>query len=134
MSKVAFLDEMIADMQAGTYDFTVDGKCSNCGNCCSDFLPISQREINKIKDYIKKHKIKEQKKMIPAAVPVIDLTCPFRSESQKKCMIYEVRPLICMDFQCNNPRQGIKACDEMYNEPRPCVSMRKTFFPKKKHP
>ena len=36
---------------------TCNGKCSSCGECCSDILPLDNFEIKKIRDYINKHKI-----------------------------------------------------------------------------
>lgn len=128
MSKVAFFDEMIDDMKAGIYDYTVDGKCSNCGSCCSNFLPISKKEIETIKKYITVHKITEQKHVVPAAIPVADWTCPFRSDTLKKCLIYKVRPLICREWQCDKPKNNRWANDALFQEKRMIVSMRQTFF------
>lgn len=130
MSKLNFIDEAIADMNSGIYDFTVDGKCSNCGSCCSDLLPVSQKEIEVIRKYINKHGIKEQKRIFPTAHPTIDFTCPFRSETEKKCTIYAVRPLICRDWQCDKPSKAILADKKLLKEPRFCVSMRAVFFGK----
>jgi hypothetical protein len=31
-------------------DNTVNGKCSRCGECCSNLLPLSEKEISDIKD------------------------------------------------------------------------------------
>lgn len=81
--KVGFLNEIIKDMEAGVFDYTKNGECSNCGNCCSDFLPISPEEIRRIEKYIKKHGIKEQKHFLPTAiVPMVDMVCPFRSNAE----------------------------------------------------
>ena len=52
--KVGFLNEVIKDMEAGVFDYTKNSECSNCGNCCADLLPISQDEICRIREYIKK--------------------------------------------------------------------------------
>lgn len=127
--KVGFLNEVLADMKAGVYDFTKDGKCSNCGECCADILPISTEEIRKIRAYIKKHRIQEQKHFFPLAdVPVADFTCPFRSTAERKCVIYEVRPAICRDFQCDKPRKQIEADKALYHGIYFPRSMRGTFF------
>ena len=90
-------------MNEGVYDFTKDGQCSNCGSCCSRFLPVSGKEIKVIRRYVRKKKIREQWHLYPTAFPQDDWTCPFRSEAERKCMIYEVRPAICRDFQCDKP-------------------------------
>ena len=41
-------------------DNSVCGKCSKCGECCTNFLPISQKELNKIVEYVIDNKIKPQ--------------------------------------------------------------------------
>lgn len=131
---IGTIEQMIKDMEHGVYDFTKDGKCSQCGACCSDLLHISESEYRKIKRYIKKHNIKEQKHVAPAVLveqPKLDLTCPFLNESKKteKCVIYPVKPLICSCFICSD-QQGARNHPELYGEERVLVSMRETFFKK----
>lgn len=131
---IGTIEQMIKDMEHGVYDFTKDGKCSQCGACCSDLLPISESEYHRIKRYIKKHNIKEQKHVAPAVLveqPKLDLTCPFLNESKKteKCVIYPARPAICRCFVCND-QQGAINHPELYEEERVPVSMRETFFKK----
>lgn len=127
--KVGFLTEIIKDMKAGVFDYTKNGECSNCGNCCSDFLPISPEEISRIEKYIKKHGVKEQKHFLPTAtVPMMDLVCPFRNNTERKCMIYDVRPAICRDFRCDKPKKKIEADKDMYHGLYAPHSMRMTFF------
>ena len=127
--KVGFLNELVKDMKSGVFDYTKNGECSNCGNCCSDFLPISPKEIRRIEKYIKKHGIKEQKHLLPTAiVPIVDMLCPFRSNAERKCVIYEVRPAICRDFRCDKPRKQIEADKAMYHGLYAPRSMRMTFF------
>lgn len=133
---IGTIEQMIKDMEHGVYDFTKDGKCSQCGACCSDLLPISESEYHRIKRYIKKHNIKEQKHIAPAVLvehPKLDLTCPFLNDNKKteKCMIYPVKPLICLRFICSDP-QGARNHPELYEEERIPVSMRETFFGRNK--
>ena len=115
-------------MESGIYDFTENGHCSNCGQCCSRFLPISEKEKKTIRRYMKKHGIKEQKHLLPTAQPVEDWTCPFRCESERKCLIYEVRPAICRDFRCDKPQKKIEASKKLYHGKYDAVDMRKEFF------
>lgn len=123
------LAELKRDMESGVYDFTINGECSSCGKCCSDFLPISHKEIKEIHRYIKKHKIVAQKHIYPVVEPIsFDLTCPFRSEKEKKCLIYDCRPAICRDFQCDKPRKHIQANKELYHHRYEVVDMRETFY------
>lgn len=77
-------------------DNTICGKCSRCGECCSNFLPISQNELDIIQEYVIKNNIKPCKQNL---IMKQQLTCPYYDG--KKCLIYEVRPLICKVFYCN---------------------------------
>lgn len=76
-------------------DNSVCGQCSKCGECCSNILPVSQGEVNEIQKYVIKNNIKPQTQML---VMQNRLACPYYDG--KKCLIYEVRPLICKEFYC----------------------------------
>lgn len=106
-------------------DFTKDGKCSNCGQCCSNLLPLSEAEIKRIKAYIKKHGIKEQRHN---ALMAVDMTCPFRDERNKKCLIYEIRPAICREFMCNHTHADILKAKLDFHNINQAVFMRAEFF------
>ena len=82
-------------------DCSNNGICSNCGGCCNDIIPLSNGDINRIKQYVKKHNIKPINHCLlqPNA---LDTVCPFRDENENKCVIYEVRPYICRIFSCHN--------------------------------
>lgn len=112
-------------MSYAVMDFTKDGKCSNCGQCCSDFLPLSNEEILRIKRYIKKHGIKEQRHNY---LQGIDITCPFRSEAEQKCLIYEIRPAICRQFMCNYTEKDIMKAKFDFHKINKVVAMRSEFF------
>ncbi len=71
------------------------GECSKCGECCTNFLPVTQKEVEIIQEYVIINKIRPQKQML---VMQNRLTCPYYNG--KKCLIYEVRPLICKEFYC----------------------------------
>ena len=122
------LDVIRQEMEDGVYDFTQDGRCSGCGSCCSRFLPVSGKEVKTIRRYVRKKKIQEQRHFYPTASPQDDWTCPIRSESERKCLIYEVRPAICRDFQCDKPREQIEADKSLYHGRYAVVDMRKEFF------
>ena len=111
------------------YDFTVDGKCSNCGECCSDLLTLTAKEIAVIRKYIAKHNIKEQKNLPIVLRNSLDMTCPFRDEANRKCLIYEVRPLICQAYMCCHTKDDILAnSPKLCREKRHNVFMRKEFY------
>lgn len=106
-------------------DYTENGKCTNCGSCCSNFLPLSDNEILRIEKYVKKHNIKEQRHNVFAGY---DMTCPFRDDVQRKCLIYSVRPEICRVFMCNHSHEDImKAKFDMHAIKKP-IPMRGVFF------
>lgn len=71
---VGTFEKMQKDLSNGTYDFTDNGKCTQCGKCCSNLLPMTEKEIEVIRKYIKRYHIKEYKHLIPLAQPVIDMT------------------------------------------------------------
>lgn len=122
------LNEFIKQREYGIFDMTDNGKCTACGECCSNILPMSEREIKHIRAYIKKHKIKEQKHTVAPMVKIgIDMTCPFMDDSKKlKCTIYEARPYICRCFVCSNHHGASK--EDMPKERLYAVNVRETFF------
>jgi Fe-S-cluster containining protein len=58
----------------------------------------------------------------------VDMTCPFRDERNKKCLIYEIRPEICRVFQCNQERDVIVANKMRMHGVNNVVLMRNEFF------
>ena len=76
-------------------DNSICGQCSKCGECCTNLLPVSQKEVDIIQRYVITNKIRPQAQML---VMQNRLTCPYYDG--KKCLIYEVRPLICKEFYC----------------------------------
>lgn len=100
--QVGTFEQIKEQFRNGTYDLTDNGKCKQCGGCCSNLLPMTDEEIETIRKYIRRYHIKEHKHILPLANPILDLTCPFLNDSKKteKCEIYSVRPKICQDFIC----------------------------------
>lgn len=114
MATYGSFDDWVNSEKLGVQDFSNNGKCSNCGNCCSNFLSMTKAEINTIKKYIEEHGILEQKNVFPLANPSFDLTCPFRSEKERRCLIYPVRPAICKVFMCYHKKEDLyKRRDEI---------------------
>lgn len=106
-------------------DYTRDGRCSNCGQCCSSVLPLSAREVERIHAYCRAHKVKEQHRYGPQG---IDLSCPFRDEAGRRCLIYDVRPDICRAFMCNHTADDIRRQKRLFHATRRLVFMRAEFF------
>lgn len=90
-----------------------DGKCSHCGGCCTEFLILTEDEVKRIKEYVKKNNIKEIRHLNDHEIKVL---CPFRDEEKKICTIYEVRPEICKLFQCNQSMDVINKNKELINK------------------
>ncbi len=122
----------IEDLPSTVTNFTENGKCTECGQCCSSLLPIAASEIKAIRKYIRKHYIKPFVHKGPVASPMIDLTCPFLNDSKPnhKCMVYEVRPLICRIFICSkemNLLDAMKIKNHFATEEVQLVNMREIF-------
>lgn len=103
-------------------NYTILGNCSNCGECCSDILHLSKREINRIDEYLKTHKIKQNNKGANI------IKCPFRNDIVKKCEIYEVRPDICKIFKCDKSPEEAYKNREFTNFNKKPRSMAELFF------
>lgn len=127
MESVSIIEAVRRGMEDNVYNFTKDGKCSNCGNCCSNFLPMSRKEIKKIRDYIRKNKIRENIHQPPVAKPGYDATCPFRDNTKGICTIYPVRPEICKAFICDSEKRA-KHNRELMRQTRGVVAVREEFF------
>lgn len=128
MIRVGTLEDARRYAAHGVYDNTINGECSCCGDCCSNLLPLSKSEIERIKKYVKRHHIRAQVHAIPM-MAVRDLTCPFLdlSKAREKCTIYKVRPAICRVFRCNKP-MGVDDAELFSGEWRIPVNVRKLFF------
>lgn len=129
MENVSVLEYVRKGMEDNLYNYTKDGKCSGCGNCCSNLLPMSQKEVDAIHRYINKNGIKECKHLLPVVAPVLDMTCPFLDTDKKseKCRIYPVRPEICKQFICDN-EQRAKHNRKLIGQTRTVVDVRKEFY------
>lgn len=106
----------------------VNGRCSSCGQCCADLLPLSDAELDRLKKYAEKHHLKEHTQASIFHKNPADLTCPFRNELTKKCEVYPVRPLICRKFICSTPLPDAKAARDLLHEERPPRSLRWEIF------
>ena len=123
------VQNMFEAFEDGVYDFTKHGQCSQCGECCGRFLPLSKSEIKEIKAYVRLNNIKPIRHTCVLEATSLDMVCPFcdTRKIKEKCSIYEVRPLICKLFICNEPNGALKH-PEIYQERRDLVDIRKEIF------
>lgn len=82
--------------------------CIDCNSCCGALTPISKKELFTIKQEVTKNKklqkiykarIKEMNEHLKAGD--LDMTCLFSDHKTKKCLIYNIRPLVCRSFHCS---------------------------------
>lgn len=129
--RVGRLGDMMSDLRTQT-DYTIDGKCSECGACCGNILPISKREFQDIKQYVEKNNIKPHKHFIAPvnSEPEYDMSCPFldTSKEKNKCLIYSHRPYICRTYSCHNAVDKAKRDKAMFQQRRYITDMRAAFF------
>ena len=111
MPKMSNFEEFLRDMKHGVYNFTDNGKCTCCGNCCTALLPMTKVELKTIQRYVKRKHIKIEKH----DGCYFDLTCPFRDDEKRICTVYEVRPQICRDFKCDKPQKKIDDSKERFS-------------------
>lgn len=104
-------------------DLTNNGQCSKCGNCCSNFLPLTEHEIKELKKFVKKRKIKPT---VRNFVNGIDGICPFLT-LDNKCSIYQKRPYICKLYKCNKRFLEEQEAKQLLRAK--VVNIRETFFP-----
>ena len=112
--------EILKNIAEGNIEITdnsICGNCSKCGECCTNFLPVSQKEVEKIQKYVIENKIRPQKQML---VMQNRLSCPYYDG--KKCLVYEVRPLICKEFYCYK-KPSIETAKKIIQEKRITVDM-----------
>ena len=127
MEAVSIFEAVRRGMEDNVFNFTADGKCSNCGACCSNFLPMSRKEVERIHVFVKKNNIQECVHFLPLAKPGYDTTCPFRDNARKICTIYSVRPEICKQFICDSEKR-VKHNRALLRQTREIIRVREEFF------
>lgn len=95
-------------------NYQINGKCSRCGQCCGAYLPLSSLEAAKMKYLYKSSRrirdrvdmLYNEDKIFSDSFNVKDIsnlymTCPFFDYIDKKCLIYDSRPKVCVLFHCD---------------------------------
>ena len=106
----------------------VNGKCTNCGECCADLLPLTKGELEILKRYAKKHGLKEHRQAPFWDPKATDMTCPFRNQKTHRCDVYSVRPLICRSFICSKELMQAHADRDEITKDRKIYSLRWEIF------
>lgn len=106
----------------------VNGKCTNCGECCADLLPLTKGELEILKRYAKKHGLKEHRQAPFWDPKATDLTCPFRNQQTQRCDVYSARPLICRSFICSKELMQAHADRDEITKDRKIYSLRWEIF------
>ena len=106
----------------------VDGKCSGCGECCTDMLPLTSRELQRIRMYAKAHNLQEHRQAPFFDPGAVDFTCPFRDQEKRRCDIYPVRPEICRSFICTKALEVARADRDKIYQGRREHSLRYEVF------
>ena len=109
-------------------DNTIEGECSGCGQCCTNILTLSDKEIHKIKTYIGKNKIVPINRCNLMTQQYSNV-CPFLN-SENKCNIYPVRPEICRRFVCSKYKNNERAYN--YSDKK-VINMLSTFSQKEEY-
>lgn len=85
-------------------DLTKNGKCSRCGQCCSNFIPLTPSELKGLQELVKGD-VEVQLKTDDAGR--VFMLCPFllmnAVSNETRCSIYEHRPSICRFYKCDKP-------------------------------
>lgn len=127
------LSETIRAMNNGTTDMTKNGKCTGCGECCTNFLPMNRQEIETIKKYVKRHHIEPHTMPKVLSRQSFDATCPFLdlTKGTERCKIYPVRPEICREFCCHTAsfKDAMRSSnDKLWDGTRKAVNVRKEIY------
>ena len=103
--KTSTLEQARKDFEHGVYNMTDNGKCTGCGNCCSNILPMTDKEIEVIRRYIKKNHIKERKQCIEEMAELAQAINKFWRK-QLKCGLFTVEEI-------RNYGEGVSSLSEL---------------------
>ena len=85
-------------------------KCSQCGECCGPFLPLTYKEIKRIKKAIKDYNLTFDIKDYITEEGII-MQCPFLDLKSRLCKLHAIDPVlkpdVCKKFLCCNSEEVI---------------------------
>lgn len=129
MSAYGSFEDLMKTQKERYVNKCIDDKCSSCGECCTDLLPLNDAEVKRIKSYAERHNLKENRHNLFWDKNATDLTCPFRNNKLNICEVYPVRPVICREFICSKSLEQAKADrDSVISQSRSIRSLRYEVF------
>lgn len=94
-------------------DFTCNGICSKCGECCGAILPLDQEDVDKISEYVLENKIHS---IAATLIMQNKLQCPYYTGNKEKgCAIYPARPKVCKLYKCDKKGFTLEEINKMKN-------------------
>ena len=94
-------------------DFTCNGICSKCGECCGAILPLDQEDVDKMSDYVLENKIHS---ITATLIMQNKLQCPYYTGNKEKgCAIYPARPKVCKLYKCDKRGFTLEEINKMKN-------------------
>lgn len=130
------INQVARERNAGMLNYCVDGECIGCGECCSNFLPMTDKEVKHIRKIVRSRHLKPINHVPVVLVNAVDGYCPFldRNRGDKKCTIYEHRPLICRDFKCCKYGDNFEFNEDFVKSLYELRNVRNTFWDKEGKP
>lgn len=113
ISAFEFQKLVAGDTFGSVRNYCIDGICSRCGDCCSDILPVTDEELNKLRKFVRSRKYKPNTQVKIGMMVRYDMTCPFLNSESRHCDVYDIRPEVCrllsamliqMKLLCIQPR------------------------------
>lgn len=83
-------------------------KCSGCGSCCGEYLPLRKKDEFRINDFLIANPDFKPSFSIHNDTKNLYVICPFLDEKTNKCRIYDIRPYVCRDFKCDRNKELLK--------------------------
>lgn len=88
-------------------DLTHNGQCSRCGQCCGSLLPVTDAEMQTLREHIRRNGITPS---VPNKDTFVTLQCPLLQPAtavspHAVCKAYNARPAICRVFRCDQTEQ-----------------------------
>ena len=94
-------------------DFTCNGICSKCGECCGAILPLDQEDVDKISEYVLENKIHS---IAATLIMQNKLQCPYYTGNKEKgCAIYPARPKVCKLYKCDKKGFTLEEINKIKN-------------------